>query len=96
MKKIFQLRHPKKNPDRLIDAIKYEIKKYLKRERGKKLPEDATYWDFDCQFGKNSEDTSSLGASQIGKALDAARAEEWEACYIEILAKAVYKNKDED
>ena len=92
MKKIFQLHHEKKHPDRLIEAIKFEIKKYCKRERNKALPENATYWDFDCRFGKSSETSQPLGVSQIAKALDEARAQAWEACYIEILAKPIYKN----
>lgn len=94
MKKIFQLRHEKKNPARLVDAIKFELKKYLKRERTKALPEKATYWDFDCRFGQTSETAQSLGASQIGKALNEALVSEWESCYVEILAKPVYKNAE--
>ena len=91
MKKIFHLQHEKKHPDRIIEAIKYEIRKYLKRERGKKLPEGAIFWDFDCRFGQNSDVAERLESSHINKALDQARKEEWDVCYVEILAKAAYK-----
>ena len=56
MKKTFELTHPKIKLARRVDAVKHEVKKYLKRERNKKLPADADYWDFDCKFGKWSND----------------------------------------
>jgi hypothetical protein len=51
MKKTFQLAAEGKNPDRLLEAIKNEIRKYVKRERRRELPAGADYWDFDCRFG---------------------------------------------
>ena len=51
MKKTFQIAHPKIKPARMFDSIKHETKKYIKRERSKKLPEEAGFWDFDCKFG---------------------------------------------
>ena len=41
MKKIFTLKHEKIKTARLIETMKNEIKKYLIRERKKKLPEYA-------------------------------------------------------
>ena len=103
MKKIFRLTDEKKKPERIIEASKHEIRKYLKRERGKKLPEGADYWDFDCCFGENSEETQPLHVAQITSALDKAYAAKWEQCYIEIIAKAAQRevkvteeNKPED
>ena len=95
MKKIFKLQQENKNPDRLLEAVKYEIRKYLKRERKKKLPEDAAFWDFDCRFGQNSDETQSVSASGIITALDDAKNAGWPHCYIEIIAKAAYKVKAE-
>ncbi len=45
MKKIFSFSHPKKQRTRVAEAIKYELRKYIKRERNKKLPEDVDFWD---------------------------------------------------
>lgn len=87
------MQQEKKHPERLLESIKYEVRKYLKRERKKKLPEDATYWEFDCRFGANSDNAESLPASEIITALDRAYEAKWDACYIEILAKAIYKEK---
>lgn len=38
MKKTFIFAHPKIKRPRRVEAIKHEVKKYLKRERNKKLP----------------------------------------------------------
>lgn len=91
MKKIFKLREANKNPERQLDAVKHEVRKYLKRERNKKLPEEALFWDFDCRFGENSESAKPLTASAIIAALDKAHEAAWDACYVEIIAKASMK-----
>lgn len=93
MKKIFHLTHETKHPDRLIDTIKYEIRKYFKRERSKKLPAEATYWDFDCSFGQSKEDAEQMSASELISALDRAREAGWEQCFVEIVSKPVFKAK---
>ena len=41
MKKVFKLQVENRNPERQLEAVKNEIRKYMKRERKKKLPEDA-------------------------------------------------------
>jgi len=94
MKKIFQLKQENKHPDRVIDSIKNEIRKYLKRERKKKLPGDAIFWDFDCRFGQNKEESQILPASALVNALDSAKEKDWAECYVEIFAKASYKKEE--
>ena len=51
MRKTFQLSHPKIKLARLVEAINHDVKKYIKRERNKQLPEDVDFWDFDCKYG---------------------------------------------
>ena len=58
LKKVFKLTQENKHPDRVLDSIKYDIRRYVKRERKKKLPEDAIFWAFDCRFGQNSDAVS--------------------------------------
>ena len=41
MRKTFQLHVEGKNLDRVLDAVKHEIRKYIKRERRRDLPEGA-------------------------------------------------------
>ncbi len=95
MKKIFHLQQKNKHPDRVIESIKYDIRRYLKRERKKKLPDEATFWDFDCRFGPNSDEAEKLSALEIITALDKAQESEWTQCYIEITSKPVHKNRGE-
>ena len=45
MKKIFQLRPEGKHPDRVLDATKHEIRKYVKRQRRVPLPEGVDFWE---------------------------------------------------
>ncbi len=96
MKKIFQLQQDNKHPDRVLESIKHEIRKYLKRERKKKLPEDAVFWDFDCQFGKSADGAQHITASELTAALDKAKAEHWEVCYVEIKARAAVKHSSKE
>jgi len=93
MKKVFQLQEKNKKPERTLDAIKNEIRKYLKRERKKKLPEEAIFWEFDCKFGKDEASAAALGTNEIIKALDETLAVKWESCYVEIMAKPSDKKK---
>jgi hypothetical protein len=95
MKKIFKLTDVKIKPDRQVEAVKYEIKKYIKRERNKKLPEGVDYWDFDCKFGDSSEDCYSIHISEINKAIDAQVLNKKEVFYIEVLSKPGVRGKFE-
>ena len=40
MKKTFNLTSPNKEPERQVDSVVHEIRKYIKRERKKPLPEN--------------------------------------------------------
>ncbi|HHH37394.1 MAG TPA: hypothetical protein ENK77_02120 [Epsilonproteobacteria bacterium] len=92
MKKIFPLQHPKKKPERIVEAIKHEVRKYTQRERRKTLPDaEKMYWDFECQFGETSTSAESVHFSGIIEGLDKVAAAGWDSCYIEIIAKAVDK-----
>ena len=55
MKKTFQLRPEGKNPDRVLEAIKHEIRKYIRRERRRPLADGIDFLDFDCKFGVTAE-----------------------------------------
>lgn len=87
MKKTIALTHPKLKPARLADAIKYDIKKYLNRERRKPLPAGVDYWTFDCRFGPSEVQAEKIFTSEINKHIDAALSQELPEFYIEILAR---------
>ena len=97
MKKVFKLRDPKKHEDRVLEAVKHEIRKYAKREKKKDLPEKATmYWDFDCKVGATADEAKVVSYEELIKALDAVKATGVTECYVEILAKAVNKPLKEE
>ena len=97
MRKVFKLTDPKKHEDRVLEAIKHDIRKYLKRERKKDLPEKAMmYWDFDCKVGATAEDAKVVVFEELIKALDAVKATDAKEVYVEILAKAVLKPLKEE
>jgi len=97
MKKIFKLTDAKKHEDRVLEAVKHEIRKYAKREKKKDLPDKATmYWDFDCKVGATAENAKVVVFEELIKALDALKAEGAKEVYVEILAKAVLKPQKEE
>ena len=93
MRKTFLLTHPKIKRPRLIEAIKHEVKKYIKRERNKKLPEGVDFWDFDCKYGPDAENAEVIHLSAINKSIDIAETEQLESFYLEILVKPGHRTK---
>ena len=92
MKKTYSLIHPKIKVPRLVDSIKHDVRKYLKRERRKKLPEGVDYWDFDCKFGPTEDDAKVVHVAEISKSIDSALDQELDSFYVEILAKPGHRN----
>ena len=86
MKKTFQLHVEGKHPDRVLDAIKHEIRKYLKRERRRDLPTGVDYWDFDCKFGLSAEVAETVHVANLIACVDAAVQAQATSFYVEILA----------
>lgn len=92
MKKIFKLTDKKKHEDRVLEAVKNDIRKYVKREKKKDLLDKATmYWDFDCKVGATSDDAEVIVYEDLIKALDAVKATGATEVYVEVMAKALPK-----
>ena len=87
MKKTFQLAVEGKNRDRIVDAVKHEIRKYVKRERRRDLAAGVDFLDFDCRFGLAPESAEAVHLNSLIPAIDAAVKEGAASCYVEILAK---------
>ena len=87
MKKTFQLHIEGKNRDRVLDAIKHDIRKYVKRQRRVALPEGVDYWDFDCRFGASQEAAEVVHFATIVSLVDAAAKDDAASFYLELLAK---------
>ncbi len=89
MKRTFQLQIEGKKPERVLDSIKHEVRKYLKRERRRLLPLGTDYWDFDCKFGVTEESSEVVHLSEIITRIDEISKANGTQLYVEIIAKAV-------
>ncbi len=93
MKKTFRLTHPKIKVARLVEAAKCNVRKYVKRERRRALPEGFDFWGFDCRFGPTAEEAKVIELAEISQYMCAAEAQKLESFYVEILAKPVRRTK---
>jgi hypothetical protein len=87
MKKTFPLKAEGKNPERMLEATKHEIRKYIKRERRRDLPEGVDFWDFDCKFGSTPENAVPAHLAELIPLIDALVKSDGDQFYIEILSK---------
>jgi hypothetical protein len=93
MKKTFSFSHPKKKRPRVVEAIKYEVKKYIKRERNKALPENVDFWDFDCRYGADELTCAMIHISEINKVISEANVEGLDTFFLEVLVKPGVRTK---
>ena len=93
MKKLFLIDIPNKTRERQIDSIKNDIRKYIKREKSKKLPIGFNSWFFDCKFGQTKEDAEVINFADVIKSIDFAQKENYDSFYLEIIAKAIFREK---
>ena len=87
MRKNFPLQIDGRHPDRVLDAVKHEVRKYLKRERRRDLPEGIDFWDVDCKCGLQAADAEVVHLSALIAAIDALAKAQATSVYVEILAK---------
>ena len=91
MKKTFKLNIEGKHPERLFEAIKHEVRKYVKRERNKALPAGSDYWAFDCRFGATEAEVREVRLADLIGLMDKVKTGGGEGFYIEILARAAVR-----
>lgn len=96
MKKVFPLTSPNHQAPRVVEQIKNDIRKYLKRERKKSLPEGVDFWDFNCKIGLGETEPEIKHVEEIVPAIDQAAASACESVYIEILATPGYRKSKGD
>lgn len=87
MRKNFPLHIEGRHSDRVLDAVKNEVRKYLKRERRRDLPEGVDFWDFDCKCGLQADTAEVVHVAALIAAIDALVQTQATAVYVEILAK---------
>ena len=87
MRKTYLLNIEGKNRDRLLDASKHDIRKYVKRERSRALPAGVDFWDFDCKFGSNEATASGVHFATLMGLIDTVAQEGGEQFYVEVVTK---------
>ena len=92
MKKVYKLTDEKKHEDRVLEAVKNDIRKYVKREKKKDLTDKKTmYWDFDCKIGTTEDIAQDIPYEELIKALDKIKTMGVTEVYVEVMAKEVEK-----
>ena len=87
MKKTYALNLEGKQPARLLDASKHDIRKYIKRERAKALPEGVDFCDFDCKVGGTDATAAPVHLAEVMGAVDALVSGGVTQFYVEITSK---------
>ena len=87
MKKTYPLIAEGKHPDRVLDAVKHDIRKYFKRERSRPVPAGADFWDFDCKVGASADSAEGVRVGAVIEAVDAVAKSGASSVYVEILGK---------
>jgi hypothetical protein len=93
MKKTYPLAIEGKHPDRVLDAVKHDIRKYLKRERRRPLPEGVDFLDFDCRFGPSADTAQTAPLAELIALVDTAARDGATQVYVELLAKPGHRKK---
>jgi hypothetical protein len=86
MRKTFPLQMPGKADARVLDIIKHEVRKYVKRERRKLLPEGFVDWIFACKVGASPAVAEPVPLKEISAAVDRVAQGTNHEVYIEIIA----------
>jgi hypothetical protein len=86
MKKTFPLSVAGLDPQRVIEGIKHDVRKYVKRERRKSLPAETDFWDFSCKVGATRDEAATKLLNEVNPAIDAIAAAGSPEVYLEILA----------
>ena len=96
LKKTFKLSSEGKHPDRVLEAIKHEVRKYVKRQRRVALPAGVDFWDFDCKFGASEAAATAVHFATLTGLMDAVAKEKGEQFYVEILHKEGHRQAKPD
>lgn len=86
MKKIFPLKVPGKVDQRVVETVKGDVRKYVKRERRKTLPEGFSQWNFNCATGPARDAATRCELAELGRKIDEAANSGAAEIYVEILA----------
>ena len=87
MRKTYVLNLEGKSRDRLLDAAKHDIRKYVKRERARALPTGVDFWDFECKLGVDESGAVALHFATLITSVDSFAKDGIEQLYVEVVTK---------
>ncbi|MHB1199501.1 MAG: DUF6172 family protein [Polaromonas sp.] len=87
MRKTYVLTLEGKSRERLLEASRHDIRKYVKRERSRPLPAGVDYWDFDCRFGTSEAAAAVVHFATLMGLIDTLAREGGEQFYVEIVTR---------
>jgi len=86
MKKTFPLQAPGKADARVVESVKSDVRKYVKRELRKTPPEGFDLWTLQCRAGATDEAATACEVAEIGRIVDAVASTGSTTVYVEIVA----------
>ncbi len=86
MKKTFPFQAPGHAAPRVLEGIKNDVRKYIKREQRKALTEGVDFWDFACKIGADQAEPEAKHPAEVIPAIDAIAKTGATTVYVEILA----------
>ena len=87
MRKTYSLNIEGKNRDRLLDAARHDIHRYLKRERRRDVPAGSDVWAFDCRFGTSEADAKPVALEDIKALIDEVAHSGGTQFFVELVAR---------
>lgn len=93
MKKTFPLRVPGQEDQRVVESIKNDVRKYVKRERRKTLPAGVDFWDFACKAGVDQAAPEPRHVAELTAVIETAAQNGALEIYVEILAIPGHRTK---
>jgi hypothetical protein len=91
MKKTFPLQVPGRDRARVLDSIKYDVRKYVQRERNKLLPDGFEIWNFECRVGSEPSAAVVKSLKEISPAIDEVAGTGGTSVYVEIIAVPAHR-----
>ncbi len=93
MKKIYALQAPGKHPDRVLDAVRHEIRQQFKRLRARALPEGGEVWRFACKLGPDESQAESIAEADLSAAVQRWAEQGATQIYLEVVAQSALRGK---
>jgi len=91
VKQLFQLNVPGRHRDRLLEASKHTVRKYVARQRRAPLPVGQDYWDFACRFGPSEADAVDVHFGSLTGLMNAAAARGDDVFFLSIRGQAMVR-----